>query len=177
MAIDSTVFLSAIGLFVPFRTAQRGGKEGADPVGTVMIDAGVTGAAGGGTVRLSVAGTGTEFGFPMLWVPTMISTQDNLSAAEVVTLLWRNEGNDRLNTVIQEARLAVAGADFNIMVPNQLGILIDPSGLRVNTNLIQALWSTNTDTKTYHLHVYGPVYDAQLIARGGIVPELLAGLR
>lgn len=177
MAVDTDTLTSA-GLFVPFRTAMRGGPEGRDPVGTLMVEAEATGAAGGGSVIAGITSVAQPFGFPMLWVPTHISLSDNLAAAEVINFQFRDEGNARLNTEIGDAVNALAGSQGNVRTVRELSLVIDvtengDTALRI----MLGSWSTNTDTKTYHLHVYGPVYDAQIMARSDRVPELVAGLR
>lgn len=175
MAVVATAKVSD-GLFVPFRTTSRGGGNGRDPVGTLYVDAGATGAAGGGTVEVNIGMNAEEFGFPILWVPTVVAISDNLAAAEDVLFGWQATGNERTNTfmgiVVAMLRAAAINAGQNV----QTGMLLDGFG-STDGAVMSATWDTNTDTKTYHLHVFGPVWDGQLIAKGGRVPEMLAGLR
>lgn len=174
MAVVATALVSD-GVFTPFRTTKRGGEGGQDPVGTLYVDAGATGAAGGGTVLLTIAMSAVEFGFSLLWVPTLITISDNLAAAEDVQFGWQATGNDRISTFMATTVPMLRAAGINAGQQVQTGMLID--GFGSDLAIMSVTWDTNTDTKIYHLHVFGPVYDGELLAKGDKIPELLAGLR
>lgn len=175
MAVVANAFVSA-GLFVPFRTAKRGGDNGSDAVGTLSVDANATGAAGGGTVTITINMTKSEFGFRCLWVPTIMVVSDDLAAAEVVEMAFSAGGNERLSTSLTQAQLLVAGGSQNAGNAYDSAVLIDPDQV-VAAEVLRAVWSTNTDTKGYHFHVYGPVFDGELLALNNSIGDLLAGLR
>lgn len=163
-------------LFVPWHTATRGG-DGSNPVGTIAVDALATGAAGGGTVTLRLQQSIEQFGFPLVWVPTWIAVTDNLASAEPVQLTLGSTGNRRLNADVSHTILTVAdgqglnnGNLENVTVPIEGRTVADGT-------VITAVWDTNTDTKSYHIHAFGAVFDLQLLAREGQVWPLLAGLR
>lgn len=166
------------GLFVPFRTLIRGGPGGIDPVGTLMVNAEASGAAGGGTVTLNVRMRVQEFGFHAMWVPMYITVHDDLPSAEVVEFTFQNGGNERLSTILVEAITTVrtANASANVGRVQSISVLIDPNSVAQAT-ILRGVWATNTDGDTYHIHAYGPVFDGEVIARGGGVSQLVAGLR
>lgn len=159
--------------YVPFRGADR--AEGA--VGTVNVDIQATGDGSGGTVKVVLDMSRVTFGFHALWVPTRVSSEDNIGAVEVVQLSWQRFGNERLAGTVTENVLTVRHGVENAAPFGELGLLIEPD-LEVEAGVMQMLWQTNTDTKTYHLHAFGPVYDGEFMSRGRSgIPELLAGLR
>lgn len=172
----STTLKAEDGLYVPFRTGKRGGYLGGDPVGTLSLDSEVTGNATGGTAALLLTMNRDEFGFPIIFVPTFVSTRDNLAAPEVVRLAYVTAGNERISGDIEQHVLPLAGASaLNVGNFDSIGIPIEGFGedLRVG----QITWSSNVDTKVYHGHWFGYCFDAQLIAREGRIGELLAGIR
>lgn len=159
----------------PWHTMERGADTGV--VGVVAVNAEVTGAAGGGTATIHVKAPRNLFGFPYALVPTFLSTSDNLATAEVVSVSIRAGGNRLLSTSLTQAVLpVVSSGPSNIAVFEHLAVPIEPDQ-EVSTSIIQALWDTNTDTKVYHVHAFFLVFDLQLIARKGRIPDLLAGLR
>ncbi len=163
-----------IGHYVPFRTGERGWNG--SPVGTFAVDAQTTGDATGGTLDLNILMQRDMFGFHPLFVPTFISTRDNLATAEVVIVGYQGGGNDRLLATFREAVLPLAGASgLNVGRLTQGNIIIDPSSL-VAAGVLTASWSSNVDTKAYHFHIMCTVFDGQLLAREGQVHELLGGL-
>ncbi len=176
MSVTADRSVADNGLFVPWRTAKRGGRDGGEPVGTLSIDGGAVGDATAGTFALRITANREEFGFPGIFVPTHMTIRDNLASAEVVRLAYVTAGNERLNGDIEQHVLAIAGAaGLNVASFGNVGIPIEFFG--VNTVIMQASWSTNTDTKVYHFHVFGYMFDAQIIAREGRIGELLAGIR
>lgn len=179
MAIDVSTLVSS-GKFVPFRTARRGGRYGKDPVGTLFIDAGATGAAGGGTVTLRIAMARIEFGFHPLFVPTVINTFDTLATPEEVQLFYDSAGNERVvdgSSGIRQTELAVAGASSNDLVFTVPGFVIEPDQVAA-ADVLDFVWATNTDTILYHAHVFGMLFDAEIIAREeSEISELLMGVR
>lgn len=176
MAVTTSVDM-ATGLFVPWRTAKRGGVDGGDPVGTLSLDASATGAAGGGTVTLTITAVDGSFGFHAIWVPTYIALQDNLAAAESPLFSWRAAGNARLDVNLFQTFLSIRGAGTDdVSVMQNATVPIEPDN-RTATQVMQAIWATNTDTIVYHIHTFGVLFDAELLARAGRIPDILAGVR
>lgn len=173
MAVDTTVAVEN-GLYVPFHQKSRG--DGYTPVGTLFVDGTATGAAGGGTVSLAISMRAQEFGFRLAWVITNLSISDNLSTAEAVEMSYQAGGNRRING-------AIVFSAFPVDVGGQNAVLVEPGAVPIEGvnqtqgDVLKALWATNTDTKLYHMHAFGPVYDLELIALIGRVPDLLAGIR
>ncbi len=165
------------GLFVPWRTAKRGGVSGGEPVGTLSLDKQEVGDSGGGTVAVQITANREEFGFPGIFVPTFVTTRDNLASPEVIRLAYVTVGNERISGDIEQHALALAGpAALNVATFDNIGIPLEFQGV-TDLVIMQATWSTNTDTKVYHFHIFGYMFDAQLIAREGRISELLAGIR
>lgn len=165
-----------VGLYVPFRTAMRGGESAGDPVGTLSVDAAATGTATGGNVDIVLSMSKLSFGFHPLFIPTHITTLDTLATAEVVTIAFDLRGSERMISSMHQAELALAGAaTLNIASFRGEGLLIEPDdeGLDVVMN---AAWTTNEDGKAYHLHVFGYMFDAELLARAGRLSGLLGGV-
>lgn len=160
--------------YVPWHTASRDSNAGL--VGTLAFNAEATGDSGGGTVKILLRMRREEFGFPILWVPTQVTTIDNLATAEDVIVTYETAGNRRLSTSFQQivqmrqVLSTNAGAVENVVIPIEG---VGPGQL----DIMQAEWATNTDTKTYHLHMFGPVYDLQMLARLGQIDPIIAGLR
>lgn len=177
MVLSASRSVESFGLYTPFRGFDR--EAGA--VGTLFVDAVMTGDATGGTATLIITMKRTEFGFHPIWVPTRVSTRDNLAAPEAVDFAFRAIGNERLDGDLREGKLplAVAGG-LNLATYSELGVAIEPQNPTANS-VLQALWSSNVDTKVYHLHAYGILYDGEALARGkrlGKAPEqLLGGVR
>lgn len=162
------------GNFVPFHTLNRGGDNGL--VGTFFVDAEVTGDSGGGGVTLRQGLGRNDLGFPWLWVPTIVASRDNLATAEVVTFIYDLTNNRRLSASLHETKLALQAGAVNAALMENTSVPIEPDS-DVSAEVFDVIWQTNTDTKIYHLHMFGPVYDLQLIAAGGHVDEFAAGLR
>lgn len=166
---------AADGLFVPFRTQVRGGGDGSQPVGTLSVDAGAVGDMSGGSIVARITMQRQMFGFPAIWVPTTYSFFDTLAAAEAV-LVTIQSGNERTGSdfVTSILLLRAAGTDAGI-----ISDLVLPLNGESNVEVaaVQAVWATNTNVTPYHMHVFGPVYDAQLFAVNGVIPLMVAGVR
>ncbi len=176
MAVSTSVKVED-GLFVPFHTEVRGGLYGDKPVGTLYVDAGATGAAGGGSVQAIISMNVLEFGFRLLWLPLSMQLQDNLATPENVQLTYFAVDNRRLSAQVNDNVVMVASAvSTNLGIPGMPVLPIEGVGVG-DGNVLRALWDTNTDAKVYHFHAFGPVYDLELMARQGEVSELLAGIR
>lgn len=163
------------GLFVPYRGFDRE----AGIVGTLSVDMEATGDAGGGTMVAQLNMNFLEFGFHPIWVPTRVGSADDQAAATNVLFTYSAAGNQRIQTDIDERKLAVIMNGVNRAQYDQLQIPIEPiSGGGI---VMQGFWLANVDTKVYHIHAFGPVYDAEALARGktkGKTPDLLlAGVR
>lgn len=176
MAVSTNQNMSntSIGEYVPFHQAGRDNPSGI--VGTLMANAEATGDATGGEVSITLRMRREEFGFPLLWVPTKIGVRDNLAAAEEVSMFYVASGNRRLNDNFFEVQLAVRQGVTNAAILSNPSIAIEGLGPGQG-DVFGATWSTNTDTKTYHLHMFGAVFDLQMLARMGRVEAFLAGLR
>lgn len=177
MAVTTTSFASA-GRYEPFHVVGRAGGDGRDPVGTLFIDANATGDATGGAVTINIAMGMNDFGFRMMFVPTFVSVQDALAAAEVMEFLYTSGGNKRITANVSQHILGIRGgpSDVDVHVVTQLAMLIEPFTVAA-ADIMSARWATNTDTKAYHMHVFGVCYDAEVIAKEGGIPDLVAGLR
>lgn len=173
MAVE-TVNEMSVQLFTPYHQSQRGGDN--SMVGTICVDAEATGDAGGGTVSVVLNMAKEEFGFPILFIPTRIASRDNLAAAEVVIFTSDLTGNRRLNTSFQEHILAVRAGNINSAVLGNVTVPIEGDG-EASAAVFRATWQTNTDTKGYHLHMFGPVFDLQTVARRNYIDLLAAGVR
>ncbi len=172
MAISTTRFASA-GLYVPYRGVDRE----AGMVGTLAIDAETVGDGSGGAVTLLIAFAREEFGFHLIYVPTRVSTFDSLASPEVVMFQFDPAGNERVAESLREASLAVAGFGGSSAVFDKLGVPIEPN-VQAATSCLVAQWTTNTNALTYHLHVFGVVYDGEAMARDkrrGKTPDVLLG--
>jgi len=175
MAVSTNVGVASSD-FTPFRTAARGGDDGYEPVGTLFVNGGATGDVTGGTVEALIRVRRDILGFPMIWIPTMISVSDTLAAAEEILVALNQNGNARIHADLQTAILTVRASGTNAGIITDLIVPIEPDQ-DSTTRIIQAVWATNTDGKAYHLHVFGPVFDRQLMAEGGRINPLVAGIR
>lgn len=165
------------GEFVPFHTAVRGGPEGMDPVGTLSVDGGGAGDSSGDPTDIQILFRATMFGFRALFIPTQMVVSDNLAAAEVVAVSYVLTGNRRVNGSLLENVVTIAGPQAsNVGVAELAGLPIEGTD-EVNRLALQATWSTNTNLKLYHLHVFGPVFDLEVVERHGQISELLSGIR
>lgn len=178
MAIDQlrNVADEGVGLFVPFRTAQRGGEYGGDPVGTLAIDAAAVGDSGGGTVTITLDMPKFVFGFHPIFVPTAVVVIDTLSTPEEVRVSFDFRGNERLIGSIIRGVLTLdmdSGLNVGSIDPN--GVLIEPDDQN-SQQIMLVNWKTNTDARTYELHVFGYMFDAEIMARSGRVSGLLGGV-
>lgn len=174
MAVSVTRSISA-GLYTPYHAGVgRGAVNGL--VGTLQLDAEATGAAGGGTVQIAVSMGREAFGFPLMLVPTFVGVQDNLAAAEVVRVDYRLEGNRRLQASVSTTLTTLRSGTNNAGTVENVSIPIEGVAI-AEADILHAVWATNTDTKTYHLHVFAAVFDLQVIAREGLVDLLMAGVR
>lgn len=176
MSVSANTAMSG-GHFVPFRMRKRGGGSGTDPVGTLHVNAEVTGDSSSGSVTATITGVKDTFGFPAMWVPTLIAVQDVLASLVNVRIVFGQVGNDRLEATMSTPIIMTAIGGVNMGVLGNSSVLIDSSGVQAAADVLSAIWPTNTDGFLYHLHVYGPVYDGQKLAEADNLPELLAGLR
>ncbi len=163
MAVSTAVTLTTAGLYVPFRGVSRLGA-----VGTLHVRLNTVGAAGGGNVTLLLSMRGDEFGFNMLWVPTLIVVEDGLSSAITVSLTYiqlaerlggQGSGMARVITTAP-----VSTVNIGELAGSSPHISVNPV-TATEVNVLQALWSTNTDTIAYVMNIYGTVYDEQAMAR------------
>lgn len=173
MSVSSETTVAAAD-YVPYHTASRGAPDGM--VGFLSVDAEVTGAAGGGTAQVTLLAGREVLGFPWTWVPTNIGSQDNLATAEEVAFRYIAAGNRMLTTDIRETQLAIQSNVTNVAKKVDVALPIEPDSL-VAVAIFVLNWPTNVDTKVYHLHMAGPVFDMQWIAKQGAISPLLAGIR
>lgn len=162
-------------LYVPLHSRVPGGDDGKSPVGTVSIDMGTVGDATGGLARAQLKMRRIEFGFRPIIVPTLITVQDNLAAVGVVEVEY-SQSQWRLGTSTNLVVTTVAGPNINqVSVPlNGMVFEVEPQAV---TEVLLVSWATNTDTKIYHCHIFGAVFDAEVIEQRGSISELLAGVR
>lgn len=175
MAVEDTTTIASAGLFVPYRTAMRAGMHRTEPVGTLFIRGTVTGAAGGGTAIINISMAVQEFGFHAIWVPTTIVLQDSLASLEGIIFQYDDRGNERLATdIIEHVTPTTINSQQRGSVETT-GVIIDPNVAGGNV-VLKATWQTNTDTKVYIMTAFGPIWDGQVMAREGGVPEAFSGL-
>ncbi len=171
MSVTATQLVSG-GRYAPYRGASR--SHG--PVGTLHVKAIATGDATGGSITLRILTVGDEFGFPMIWVPTLISAHDNLAAAENIRQRIGSGAGRVLSSSLDRDIVMRAGfGSLNYGVLEGASPPLDLEGnlpLESSVIFLQWEWDTNTDTKTYTGNVFGPVYDSQAIAK---VAELEIG--
>lgn len=170
-----TVSEMADQLFVPFRGFDRG----AGVVGTLHADFQAVGDGSGGTLLAQLNMNFLEFGFHPIWVPTRVGSRDDQAAATNVLLTYMAAGNERITADVDERQLAVIMNSINRAQFDKLSIPIEPQ--RGGGLVMQGFWLANVNAKVYHIHAFGPVYDAEALARGkspGKSPDLLlAGVR
>lgn len=176
MAVDQERTLGSIATFVPFHQKLRGGESWRAPVGTVEFDATATGAAGGGTVALTVRDRIDTWGFRQLYVPLLFLVRDNLAAVESVLIIWEALGNRRLRAQNHDVVTTVRSSGINVARFPISGILIEPDQ-PIIADIVSVIWETNTDTIIYHLHGLMAVYDLEIIERYGSVEALMETLR
>lgn len=160
--------------YVPYHTASRDYENGL--VGTLAVNAEATGDGSGGVVNILLRMRREQFGFPLLYVPTQVTLVDNLATAVDVIAGFEPAGNRRLIANVNQrvAMVQVQSSNMGNLVDVTIPIEGIDNSLR---DIFQAQWETNTDSKTYHLHMFGPVYDLQMIARMGHIDPLAAGIR
>ncbi len=176
MSVSVTRNVSA-GLYVPFRGVDRL----VSPVGTLAIDATVTGDASAGTVSIALAMEFDEFGFHPIWIPTRINAIVNNAGVDEVEFTYQPAGNERLSGVLTEeitTRVTVGGDNVGNAV--FLAVPIEPDQ-KAPADVFTVRWETNTDTKVYHLHLFGVLYDAQAMSQrkdpGSRIDTFMAGVR
>lgn len=176
MSISNNVEMGD-GIYVPFFQKVRGGERGTSPVGTVKAAVTDTGDMSGGTVTIGLVMRKLTFGFRALIVPTFICAIDNLAAAEAVRLVF-SEGNRRIGdaAVLEEGLLSVAVSGQNVAKFDPAGILWEKLDEGAAT-VVQAIWSTNTNTIVYNLRIVAAVFDAEVIEKKGSISDFLAGVR
>jgi len=179
MAVAQTRTLGEAGvaLYTPFRGINRARSM----VGTLDVDAIATGAAGGGTVSITLTARPVEFGFKFLWVPTRITLQDNLASVIDVELAITVQGNERLlGAYTEEVTMRATAAGDNIGNAEAVSIPIE-CDILAGASIMFARWATNTDAKTYHLKAFGPVYDMEFLAASkahdAVLDTLVGGVR
>ncbi len=176
MAVAATRSVGS-GLYVPFRGIDRR----VSPVGTLSIDATITGAAGGGTATITIAMAKDEFGFHPIWILTRAYVTEDNNVAQEVLFTYLAAGNERIQGSITEevtSRVTINGD--NVGNAGLLAIPIEPDQ-QSQADVFLARWAVNTDTNIYHLHMFGVLYDAQAMAaskeHGARVDTFMAGVR
>lgn len=174
MAVSQDRALAQVGFYTQTEVRVRG-KAGA-AVGWLHVDAGATGDASGGSMQLTLQGRQQEFGFKWLWLPLHITFRDDLASAETVVFRYKAAGMRVLNFDLEETIQAVraSGQNRGTVIGGVLPVYTESL---VAVDLLEILWATNTDTKLYHLHAFGPVFDREILAKGAGYSEMLAGLR
>jgi len=170
MAVSNTERVGS----VDFRRFMGG--RGSACVGTYDQDVEVTGASGGGTVTLSASWQGLEWGFRPIIVIMAVTGQANSDPGNV-RISYVPTGNRRLQGELTYAydMVAVGG---NFLTPEYAfpRVAVEP---RVGDNVdvfMRMIMDTNTDTTNYHMHLFGLVFDVELMGRMGRYQELIAAL-
>ncbi len=175
MSVTNVVSIADNGLYVPFRGVARDNG----PVGTLLVQAQVTGDGSGGSASLSLTCPYVLFGFHPLLACTRIHTIDLLTTLQNLRMIFNEAGNERIDHDIQEVVVPVE------LPPNNqhgnatvLGVPIEPT--RVEGNVLSAAWVTNVDTIDYDIHAFFMVYDLEFLARHpgtGSIDALVSGIR
>jgi len=173
----STARFVASGLYVPFRGIDRE----VSAVGTLAIDATVTGDGSAGTVTIPLAMARIEFGFHPIWIPTRVFATVNLNSAQEVLFVYETSGNERLQGGMSEevtSRVTINGD--NVANASLLSIPIEPNQ-EIASNVFSIRWGANNNGDVYELHMFGVLYDAEAMARGkrpgAAVDTFMAGVR
>ncbi len=164
MSVSATIVFATDVLYVPFRGSGRQYS-----VGTFQVRGSVVGDGSGGTATILLSMVGDELGFPALYVPTLITVQDQLATAEVVRITYVQAGLERVgsggaNFVRAITPVTVAATNFGELAGSS-PILSVVHGLQAAVNVMSALWATNETGDTYQFLLYGLVYDEQYQAR------------
>lgn len=172
MAVSTGVAIAS-GLFIPLPMGERGSGSGL--VGTYFLDAGTTGAAGGGTVTIILQMSREEFGFRILLIPTLIAIQDGLAAVGPVEVQY-GAGNKRISvaTRIVVTTVRVNARDIARVPPDGMVLEVDTVA---TSNVLSVIWPTNTDAINYHVHFFAAVYDVEYLEKYGAPDNLLTGVR
>lgn len=160
-------------LYVPF---HQKGRDSA-LVGTLFMDAEVTGDSSSGTVQISIQMRTQLFGFRPLLVPTKVGTRDVLAQEKIVAIFYASAGNRRLNDNFIENVQALRTNSVNTCILQNNAIPIEGSSREAEATVLGATWPTNTDGFLYHLHLFAAVYDLEVVAARGYVDPMMAGLR
>ncbi len=164
MAVSSTTQL-ADGNFTSFKGFYRS----SGPVGTFSFIQRDVGDATGGGLSLIMSMGRLQFGFHALIVPTIISIQDNLATPEAVELVYLST-NRRVQAVpdggtsLRDVLVPTAGASGNTGVFTGSKPILEVQDVGP-VNVMNFIWSTNTDTAIYRVSVYGLVYDGEYQAK------------
>ncbi len=148
------------GLFVPF----RGRRRHATAVGTFSQRMLATGAAGGGTVAINAQMPSELFGFKVGFVPLTIVTQDALASAVNIRLFYSN-ATERVQESFDEILVPLTSASLNYGLSRGLRSIFSVQG-PTERSVISAVWTTNTDTFSYELHIQGLLFDMEAVFRG-----------
>jgi len=176
MVISVTRSVST-GLYVPFRGVDRT----VSAIGTLSVDATVTGDASAGSVTILITMARDEFGFHPIWIPTRAVAIEDNGASQEVLFVYQVSGNERLQGGLsEEITTRVTGDGDNIGNAEFLAVPIEPQG-SVPQAVFSARWQVNNDGSVYELHMFGVLYDAQAMAsgkaRGSRIDTFMAGVR
>jgi len=159
------------GQIPPWRYHLAGGPP---LVGTFSHDGALTGDASGGIIRLGVTMVRDLWGFPELLVIKAVAVSVNTDPG-TSRVGWKGAGNRRLNSAMFITLTpVVAGSDYNLpefVMPN---ILIEPTD--EGGQVLELVSSNNTDGTTYHLHLFGWVYDLARLAVSGDYQAVIESL-
>lgn len=152
-----------------------GGRRGACR-GTYDQDVEVTGAAGGGTATLAARWVGNEWGFVPIMVIMAVTVQANTDPG-FVRVSYVDTGNRRLQGELTYAYDTVV-VDGNHITPEYAfpKVPIEPRDGPSVDLFMRAVFDTNTDTKIYHMHIFGLVFDAEWMSRSGDYRELIQAI-
>ncbi len=162
MSIDTTTTLATAALYTPFRGVRRSGV-----VGTLHARMGATGDGSGGTVAIQLSMVGDEFGFPLLFVPTLIGAESP------------NQENPVLTYQAGIERIGGQGGEFERVLIHSVGnarniaeragssphisVVFNPDQPAVE--VLQVIWATNTTSGSYTVNLYAMCYDQQEMAK------------
>ncbi len=145
-------------------------------VGTYDHDFEGTGDGSGGTLTLSLSFDGTEWGFDPIIVITAVSVRISSDPTNV-GIVYEVTGNRRLADDLGFASGTVSnqGQFLNpeYVLPR---IAIEPQKGQVTGVFLRALFDSNVNSAIYHFHVWGLVFDAEIMAASGDYREIVAAL-
>lgn len=160
---------------VPVLVRWPNAADGWSPVGTFSINAEATGNTSGGYVRTQTGWTRDQLGFHALVVPTYISCIDTLGSAEDVVVTYTGYNRRCTDMAVRVDMQAHGSSNYGAVQGSQIVLESEAGTDAAAQQFVRAEWQTNTNSATYHLHIYGVVYDAEKFYYNGHVTGPMLG--